>query len=133
GTLPNSLLFENFNINDLANYFVSKHEQALSARFEEELQKTNSFVHTNGQQLGPVEVLEKPATASRANAIGWEAGPIRILEKEAYTHPELQELVQKLFERYKIEGCVSLGTRRIAPNLFIGSARRGYFNYGRSK
>ena len=31
-----------------------------------------------------------------------------------------------------MEGCVSRGTRKIAPNLFIGSARRGFFNYGRS-
>src|SRR5215475_12097170 len=33
GTLPKSLLFENFNIHDLANYFVSKHADVLSVKF----------------------------------------------------------------------------------------------------
>src|SRR5215475_6734057 len=32
GTLPKSLLFENFTINDLVGYFVAKHEQTLSAK-----------------------------------------------------------------------------------------------------
>ena len=32
GVLPKSLLFENFNINDLADYFAGKHEQAQQAR-----------------------------------------------------------------------------------------------------
>src|SRR6476646_2195918 len=41
GTLPKSLLFENFNINDLANYFVSKHEQTLSQKFAEQLQRAH--------------------------------------------------------------------------------------------
>ena len=134
GTLPKSLLFENFNINDLANYFISKHEQILSAKFAEKLNGANSSNHNNDRQLRPVEVLkeEKPLAASPAT-IARVAAPIRILEKDAYRHPEFQELVQTLFDRYKLEGCVSRGTRKIAPNLFIGSARRGYFNYARSK
>ncbi|HEX9984336.1 MAG TPA: SDR family NAD(P)-dependent oxidoreductase [Thermoanaerobaculia bacterium] len=37
-----------------------------------------------------------------------------------------------MFNRYGSDGTVSRGTRRIAPNLFIGTERRGYFNYGRS-
>jgi polyketide synthase PksN len=135
GTLPKSLLFENFNINDLANYFVGKHEQTLCAMFAKELEGAVSVAHANGRRLKPVEVIEeaKPPAASRANTIAGQSSPIRILEKEAYARPELQELVQGLFDRFKIEGCVSRGTRKIAPNLFIGGAARGYFNYGRSK
>src|SRR6267378_7743587 len=38
GTLPKSLLFENFNIADLAGYFVSKHAEVLTARFADRLQ-----------------------------------------------------------------------------------------------
>ena len=106
GRLPKSLLFENFNINDLVNYFVARYEQNLLARFAGEL---------------PGEVVAK------------KAEPVRILERDAHTHPQWRELVQMLFSRYKSEGCVSRGTRKIAPNLFIGSERRGYFNYGRSK
>ena len=33
GTLPKTLLFENFTIQDLANYFVSKHQQTLAIKF----------------------------------------------------------------------------------------------------
>ena len=58
GTLPKSLLFENFNIDDLANYFVGKHEQTLCAMFAKELQDADSVAHTNGRRLKPVEVLE---------------------------------------------------------------------------
>src|SRR2546423_5645797 len=90
GTLPKSLLFENFNIDDLANYFASKHEQTLSAKFAEKLQGANAFVHTNGGQPKPAGVLEeaKSPAASRANTIARKAEPIRILEKDATTHPE---------------------------------------------
>ncbi len=135
GTLPKSLLFENFTINDLANYFVGKHEQVLSAKFAGQLQEANSSPHSNGQTLKPGESREEitPHAPVRPQKESQEAGPIRILENEAYSHPELQELVRTLFDRYKIEGSVSRGTRKIAPNLFIGSARRGYFNYSRSK
>ena len=153
GTLPKSLLFENFNINDLAKYFVTKHEQVLCAKFAKEM---------HGRTATPVAVLEvaappapprpvmvkaaaaapkaapapapapKPAPAPAAPAAS-TAEPIRILEKDAYEHPELKELVRSLFVRYGTEGCVSRGTRKIAPNLFIGSDRRGYFNYSRRK
>jgi len=135
GPLPKSLLFENFNINDLANYFIGKHEQTLSAKFAEQLPGANPLVHINGRHLKQIEVAEeaKLPAPNRTDAVAQEAAPIRILEKALCAHPDLQELVQRLFDRYKIEGCVSLGTKKIAPNLFIGSARGGYFNYGRSK
>src|SRR5258706_16319725 len=38
GTLPKTLLFENFNICDLANYFADKHAETLSKLFAEQLQ-----------------------------------------------------------------------------------------------
>src|SRR5260370_19477100 len=135
GRLPKSLLFENFNINDLANYFVVRHGETLSAKFAKELEGANSLADSNGQQPKPAAVPEegRPRAAGQSNTLSGEAAPIRILEKEAHSHPELRELVQTLFDRYKREGCASRGTRKIAPNLFIGSARRGYFNYGRSK
>ena len=134
GTLPKSLLFEHFNISALASYFVDKHGQTVFAKFAAGGQAANGLAHSNGRHLKPVPVLaeEKPP-AGRAYPIAPAAAPIRILEKEAYAHPELKELVRSLFDRYKIDGCVSRGTRKIAPNLFIGSARLGYFNYGRSK
>ncbi|HXH38620.1 MAG TPA: SDR family NAD(P)-dependent oxidoreductase [Thermoanaerobaculia bacterium] len=62
-----------------------------------------------------------------------EQKPLRILESKARTHPKIGPLVRELYDRYKYEGTASRGTRKIAPNLFIGGSRRGYFNYGRSK
>jgi len=133
GVLPKSLLFENFNINDLADYFVGKHEQALRGRFAERLGRATS-APVNGHPLKPIELpeVEKTPAAPRPNTAAGKTAPIRALEKEAYRRPELRELVQTLFSLHKREGSVSLGTRKIAPNLFIGGERRGYFNYGRS-
>jgi polyketide synthase PksN len=124
GTLPKSLLFENFTIHDLANYFVAQHAATLSARFAGTVRSVEPSL--------PVKKAKPPA-ARRTNPLPAEPVPILILEKDAYANAELAEVVRTLFERHKDEGCVSRGTRKIAPNLFIGSARRGYFNYGRSK
>src|SRR5580765_1147453 len=135
GTLPKSLLFEHFTISDLAGYFVRNHEQVLAARFTKELQNGHSSAHTNGRPLKTVKVPEgaKAPAVNPAKLITEKAAPICMTEKEANAHPELRDLVQTLFQRYKRESSISRGTRIIAPNLFIGSARRGYFNYGRSK
>jgi acyl transferase domain-containing protein/tryptophanase/acyl carrier protein len=135
GVLPKSLLFENFNISDLAGYFTGKHEQALCAKFADRLGQASRVALVNSRAPKPIEVPEeeKTAAAPRPDAVAREAAPVRVLEKEAYRRPEFRELVQTLYGRYKREGSVSLGTRKIAPNLFIGGARRGYFNYGRSK
>src|SRR5437588_3471421 len=135
GILPKSLLFENFTINDLAGYFAEKHEQILSAKFADKLQTANSSSHSNGNPSKSINGSKEAnmPSVNPANVMTAEAGPVLILEREACAHPELEELIQTLFSRYKIEGCVSRGTRKIAPNLFIGSARRGYFNYGRCK
>ena len=135
GTLPKSLLFENFNIHDLAKYFVNKHEKTLRVRFAAQLQDTGT------PQPAPVVVpvvvetpkprrVSQPAPAAPAPRV---AAPILILEKDALADPELSAIVTALHEQYKLEGCVSRGTRIIAPSLFIGSERRGYFNYSRTK
>jgi acyl transferase domain-containing protein/tryptophanase/acyl carrier protein len=131
GSLPKTLLFENFNIDDLAGYFVEKHEATLAARFAQTME--GAVAHGGGRRQ-PEPSDAKPRTARNIQAAAVrESAPILILEKDAYAHPDLKDLVQTLYTRHKIEGCVSRGTRKIAPNLFIGSARRGYFNYGRCK
>jgi acyl carrier protein len=127
GTLPKTLLFENFNVGDLARYFVTEHAQTLSAKLAKDLRTASD--RTGPQQLRPVAVPSKSA----AEPIGATSRPILMLEKDAYAHPELGESVRKIFDRYKNDGSVSRGTRVIAPNLFIGSEKRGFFNYSRSK
>ncbi|MBL6449573.1 SDR family NAD(P)-dependent oxidoreductase [Fulvivirga sp. 29W222] len=130
GTLPKTLLFENFNIDDLSNYFVDKHAETLTKKF------------ANGTPVStPVEVEQKPAAKDEVTPERLtddrikesNKNPITVLEKEAYKYPELGKLVKDLFDEYKNEGSSSRGTRNIAPNLFIGSDQRGYFNYSRSK
>src|SRR5216117_4125670 len=37
GRLPKSLLFENFRVSDLANYFVTKHGETLAIKFAAQL------------------------------------------------------------------------------------------------
>lgn len=131
GTLPKTLLFENFNISDLSQYFVNKHEQTLSEKFSKG-KPAVAFVQSTKRSLKPAESISEPIAARPTNSSS-ELTPILILEKDAYAHPELKTLVKDLFDRYKNEGSSSRGTRNIAPNIFIGSARRGYFNYSRSK
>lgn len=148
GVLPKTLLFENFNVEALARYFVDKHSQTLSAKFSKEPQAlpvapalpaapparpvavaasapVKKSVAVPSPRPAPV-VAPTPAPAAVRKT------PIRLLEKNLPEHPELDSLVKGLFDRYKNEGCVSRGTRNIAPNLFIGSERKGYFNYSRS-
>ncbi|MEO8036368.1 MAG: phosphatidylglycerol lysyltransferase domain-containing protein, partial [Acidobacteriota bacterium] len=132
GRLPKSLLFEKFNIRDLAIYFAEKHEKTLSARFAAELARAVAYTGDRKPQLVTARRAREPE-AKQDNPVVRAAVPILIREKEAFSHPELKDLVLGLYTRYKTEGCVSRGTRIIAANLFIGSARRGYFNYGRSK
>jgi polyketide synthase PksN len=134
GTLPKSLLFENFTISDLAGYFVVNHAPTLAAKFGEHSHAGNGFALGNGRKRDVIEATGESKSAAkgdRTHAV--QAAPIRILEKRAYSHPELREIVQTLYREYKRESSVSRGTRRIAPNLFLGSEKRGYFNYGRNK
>ena len=42
GTLPKTLLFENFNICDLANYFADNHVEKLGQMFADQLQDTGA-------------------------------------------------------------------------------------------
>jgi polyketide synthase PksN len=120
GTLPKSLLFEAFNVHDLATYFTKHHEATLRALFADE---------SRAQAPKPAVVRDEPQPVTKPAV----AAPIVIRERSAYAHPELKDLVAELYARHKIEGSVSRGTRVIAPNLFIGSARRGYFHYARSR
>src|SRR4028118_1076556 len=75
GTLPKSLLFENFNVNDLANYFVAKHEPVLTAKFADGLQRAEADAPAAGQQQAPAAIAEEapaPEEAAMAPVAGAE-------------------------------------------------------------
>ena len=128
GTLPKTLLFENFNISDLSHYFINKHEMILAEKFAKGKKVFSTSVHSAEK---PVKVISK-VVAHQTNKLSRRT-PILLLEEEAYAHPEWGKLVKELFDQYKNEGSASRGTRNIAPNLFVGSEKRGYFNYSRSE
>lgn len=125
GSLPKTLLFENFNIGDLSHYFVKHHEQTISAKFAQQKHPTTRVKAPLPPEKNPVTVAPLKETPT--------AAPILISEQEALAHPEWRALVTALFARYKNEGSASRGTRNIAPHLYIGSEKKGYFNYSRYK
>ena len=132
GKLPKSLLFERFNLRDLAEYFVDKHEAALSAVCAK---NASGYGHQNGHARTSSTVMGGPVPVTQAaddERADMRRRPVRISEVEALNDPGWRELIRAIYDRYKSEGAVSRGTRKIAPNLFIGSERRGYLNYGRS-
>src|SRR5687768_5053978 len=131
GTLPKTLLFENFNISDLSHYFVNKHQLVLVQKFANDKQPPGGLSHSDNVLQKPVEIVsDRILIRSHTRS---QNVPILISEKDAIKHPGLGELVKDIFDNYKNEASASRGTRNIAPNLFIGSEKRGYFNYSRSK
>jgi len=73
--------------------------------------------------------------AAAETGLGHTSGraPILMLEKDVLAHPELGPWAQALFDKWKNEGSASRGIAHIAPNLFIGSDRQGYFHYSRHR
>jgi polyketide synthase PksN len=129
GTLPKTLLFENFNISDLADYFVSQHRQVLAKKLGGQSSNARDSRHAvktaSAQSEAQVERRDEPGPRA--------VNPILESEKNILRDPGLGKLVSEIFDLYKNEAGASRGARDIAPRLFIGSARRGYFNYGRCK
>ena len=132
GRLPKTLLFENFNICDLASYFVSKHEKTLRARFAAPLRDQTAPAapaEKKPERKATVEPIRPRPVVKKVAAV---PEPVVTTERAAHADPALSKVVADIFARHKNEGSVSRGTRNIAPNLFIGSARSAYFNFGRS-
>lgn len=130
GALPKTLLFEHFNVRDLSQYFVSRHVPALNNLFgiDRGLSVSESFPIIDNQQI-----LSLPDATSVKPEGNLPAGAILALEELVLAHSQLGSLVSSIYDEHKSEASVSRGTRNIAPNLFIGAERRGFFNYARAK
>ena len=114
GQLPKTLLFENFNIDDLARYFVTRHEVTLRAALSAQ----------------PAVAAESRLAARETSA----ASEFTVLPaRDAFSDPKVGKLIREIFETHKNESSISRGTRTIAPNVFLGRERRGYFNFSRHK
>jgi len=79
GTLPKTLLFENFNVGDLARWFVARHGQTLSTKFAKQLERPRAATvtatsSTQGAaptpQARPVTRDEKPVGATDIAIVG---------------------------------------------------------------
>lgn len=138
GSLPKTLLFENFNVDDLSQYFIRKHEKTILDKFandgetvvnKETIKNTSLETKKHVPQSNSKELTPKDGE-NRLN--GKSKLPSILLESELKSHPTLNTAVTEAFEKYKNETSVSRGTRNIAPFLFVGSEKRGYFNFSRS-
>lgn len=133
GTLPKTLLFENFNVRDLARYFVKAHSGVLMRKFPDAAPAQQAEPRPSSATAAKAA----PAQAASVRAVASPAGKTRLPAMVALRHlhryPQLEQRRLEIFDRYKNESSVSRGTAMIAPLLFFGDAQRGYFNCGKGK
>lgn len=128
GTLSKSLLFENYNVDSLARYFIDNHHDSLVLKLQRE-HNLAFLPPAHAEEPEPLQEVHAPsAGATEVTAQNPTDSPLFITEDSLTTQPGLANRLQQLFEQHKNEGCVSRGTREIAPYLFIGRDRNGYFN-----
>src|ERR1041385_2933567 len=86
GRLPKTLLFENFTIQDLANYFVNKHQQTLADKCA---LKPQAFTSPGQAKAEDTKngVPQREKGEATGNAAVLQEEPIRILEREAFQEP----------------------------------------------
>lgn len=138
GALPKTLLFENFNVRDLAAYFVKSHRDVLLGKFASLQTASNAPVAPSRVQApaGSADVAPAPPVAAPPAPVRSAPPsppvaevqpplvPIRLIDR----YPQLAERRREIFHRYKNESSVSRGTSTIAPLIFFGEQREGYFN-----
>jgi polyketide synthase PksN len=129
GTLPKTLLFENFNVRDLARYFVKSHADVLMRKFADGSAPAPAATVQHVPMPAPMPV--PVAIAVPAAAVDRVPPLVAIRHLDRY--PQLRQRRLEIFHRYKNESSVSRGTATIAPLLFFGAEQRGYFNCGKGK
>jgi polyketide synthase PksN len=129
GTLPKTLLFENFNVRDLARYFVKSHADTLMRKFADGSTPVPAVPVATVLHVSPMPV---PAAIAAPAAVA-ERAPAMVAIRHLDRYPRLKQRRLEIFHRYKNESSVSRGTATIAPLLFFGAEERGYFNCGKGK
>ena len=139
GTLPKTLLFENFNVRDLARYFVKSHADTLMRKFGDGSAPAPVVQlppAAPAPMPAPVAIVAAPAPAHAPAPVAVavvERAPALVAIRHLDRYPQLDQRRREIFHRYKNESSVSRGTATIAPLLFFGSERKGYFNCGKGK
>ena len=116
GTLPKTLLFEHFNVRDLARYFIKAHAEALMHKFED--------ASLSAPVRAPVPLAEiRPAHIAPIQAAAVERAPPMVAIRHLDRYPQLSQRRLEIFHQYKNESSVSRGTAMIAPLLFFGETK----------
>ncbi|NOT89833.1 MAG: SDR family NAD(P)-dependent oxidoreductase [Lysobacter sp.] len=134
GTLPKTLLFENFNVRDLAQYFVKKHLDVLMQKFGGDPAGAPASQGARAEPSGiPAAVAAVPQPQAVPTIAPPEATPALVAHRHLDRYPALRQRREEIFHQYKNESSVSRGTLMIAPLLFFGDEKRGFFNCGKGK
>lgn len=138
GTLPKTLLFENFNVRDLARYFVKAHADTLMRKFGDgSAAPPAPAAAPNPAPIAAPSAQPAPSAPAAAVAVApvavVERAPPMVAIRHLDRYPQLKQRRLEIFHQYKNESSVSRGTAMIAPLLFFGEAQRGYFNCGKGK
>ena len=137
GALPKTLLFENFNVRDLAQYFVKKHLDVLMRKFGDDPAALASAQRANAEPAVIPAVAVAAAVCAPPQTIpvipAVETTPALIAHRHLDRYPALRQRRDEIFHEYKNESSVSRGTLMIAPLLFFGDGQRGFFNCGKDK
>ncbi|WP_155372903.1 SDR family NAD(P)-dependent oxidoreductase [Catellatospora vulcania] len=118
GALRKTLLFDHPTMPQLAGHLIEQYGSGAVARLAEaaDLAEAGSAGSADGVALTP--------------AAPPPAGGCAIVRKRSLPeYPELAELVATLDSRWAKEG--GLAGRDIAPLIFLGAEREGYFNFSR--
>ncbi len=120
GSLRKTLLFENFCVEDLAVYL----KKEFTAKLADKLNIRKHSAAEGGRPAGEHEgrgasSQRKPLMLLAATAEGNEESCVTV-------DAELQGQVKALFQTFGRESH-ALARRDIAPHIFLGGARRGYF------
>lgn len=114
GPLSKTLLFENFNIDDLTNYFVENYADVLKEKFS---------------VSGTDAIKAEPMPQDNA---GHESLFIIKREADALADLEVGPIIRDIYDNYKGESSVARGTRVIAPLLFVGTTKTGYIHFNQN-
>ncbi|MER6453133.1 alpha/beta fold hydrolase [Streptomyces sp900105245] len=116
GALPKALLFDRPTLESLAGSLCETHGEAAVARVRPPAPQAGAAADP-AQAVG---TTAEPGTAARARTL---------TRTEAAADPELAPVLAELEERHGKES--GLGGRDIAPHLFVGAERRGFFALSR--
>lgn len=108
GHLPKTLLFENFNIDDLAQYFVDKYALTLTEKFSLEpdartmSESYSAMKRASTEAEPPIDIqVDISVNSSKNSSIGPDVA-IRLLEKDAYAKPGLGKILKDILSNTKM-------------------------------